>query len=295
MFRVMEGTQTANQQKRYLKTHTDLMQELSRVMQGGDLVTFNDLAELMLFHTQFKNEDIKKLINSSNSSQESKVRLALVHRLLIDDSDTTATNLAKDNEANIRRKSTPAAPSPDNGSLSVSTAAPTSVEPHLAFNYVRTLLKHMRQASKSRCGSLPGGGSSKAAQNIKNLFQSGQQFIQKLGTQSGAYMYPHTKVIDAVLQRAGKGEEKERCEILDTLECKDPKTDQPVCLSSTSFDSAIMFVVGGGNYLEYENIKKWELDEHNAGKYVMYGATELFTGDEFLSQLAHLGQEFPGE
>ena len=107
-------------------------------------------------------------------------------------------------------------------------------------------------------------------------------------------MFPHTKLVDAVLQTPKKSEEQERNAILSELAyCIDPKTNGTVQIGSYDFDSALMFVLGGGNYLEYEDIKSWEAKEQNAGKHVVYGVTELLTGNSFLKQLSHLGQEYP--
>lgn len=54
----------------------------------------------------------------------------------------------------------------------------------------------------------------------------------------------------------------------------------------------IVFVVGGGNYVEYQNI-------HEYGKTkglhrITYGCTEMVTPKQFTDQLTHLGQKFSG-
>ena len=49
-----------------------------------------------------------------------------------------------------------------------------------------------------------------------------------------------------------------------------------------------MFMVGGGNYLEYESLVTWA-QRSQPPKTVMYGATELLNGEAFVAQLAELG------
>ena len=52
---------------------------------------------------------------------------------------------------------------------------------------------------------------------------------------------------------------------------------------------AIVFMIGGGNYLEYESLVTWASRAQPA-KSIVYGATELLTGEAFVEQLAELGR-----
>lgn len=57
-----------------------------------------------------------------------------------------------------------------------------------------------------------------------------------------------------------------------------------------AFQEAIVFVVGGGNYLEYQNLQ--ELATQNNGKRkITYGSTDILSPRQFLSQLATLGED----
>ncbi|KAL6912381.1 hypothetical protein ACP4OV_001186 [Aristida adscensionis] len=56
------------------------------------------------------------------------------------------------------------------------------------------------------------------------------------------------------------------------------------------FREAIVFMIGGGNYIEYRSLM--ELAEGSQpSKHVIYGATEILNGVEFIEQLAELGQK----
>ena len=83
----MEGNQAASEKKRYLKTHSALTTELSEAMLKGELHKFNNTAEEMLYEKKFDNDTIKGLVKGKNSV-EARVRLALLHRLLIDEDDS---------------------------------------------------------------------------------------------------------------------------------------------------------------------------------------------------------------
>ncbi|CAJ0916135.1 unnamed protein product, partial [Mesorhabditis belari] len=49
----------------------------------------------------------------------------------------------------------------------------------------------------------------------------------------------------------------------------------------------ILFVVGGGNYVEYEKLVEWGRDK--GVQRVTYGCTELVSPSQFIEQLSRLG------
>ncbi|GJN20421.1 hypothetical protein PR202_gb07797 [Eleusine coracana subsp. coracana] len=56
------------------------------------------------------------------------------------------------------------------------------------------------------------------------------------------------------------------------------------------FREAIVFMIGGGNYIEYRSLMELE-HRSQPSKHVIYGATEILSGAEFIHQLAELGQK----
>uniref|UniRef100_A0A4W4DYM9 Sec1 family domain-containing protein 1 n=2 Tax=Electrophorus electricus TaxID=8005 RepID=A0A4W4DYM9_ELEEL len=71
-------------------------------------------------------------------------------------------------------------------------------------------------------------------------------------------------------------------EIQDTIHSSIPRNKNP-------FQEAIVFVVGGGNYIEYQNLVDYT--KAKQGKRVMYGCSELFSAAQFMKQLSQLGQK----
>ena len=61
----------------------------------------------------------------------------------------------------------------------------------------------------------------------------------------------------------------------------------------TSAREAIVFMIGGGNYLERERLAQWAA-QCSPRRRVVYGATELLTGEQFCAQLALLGRKSAG-
>lgn len=56
-----------------------------------------------------------------------------------------------------------------------------------------------------------------------------------------------------------------------------------------TYKEAIVFIVGGGNYLEAESLTTWA-SKATPVKKITYGATELLNGEAFARQLAELGR-----
>ncbi|GAA5817701.1 hypothetical protein MFLAVUS_011252 [Mucor flavus] len=57
-----------------------------------------------------------------------------------------------------------------------------------------------------------------------------------------------------------------------------------------TFQEAIVFVVGGGNYVEYQNLQELATQNNNKRK-ITYGSTDILSPHQFLDQLATLGKE----
>jgi len=56
------------------------------------------------------------------------------------------------------------------------------------------------------------------------------------------------------------------------------------------FKEAIVFMIGGGNYLEYGGLQEFAQRQQPI-KTIIYGATDVLSGREFLEQLAVLGRK----
>lgn len=56
------------------------------------------------------------------------------------------------------------------------------------------------------------------------------------------------------------------------------------------YQEALVFVVGGGNYLEYQNLTEWLTAPNRPAKLIIYGSTDIVTAREFLAEAAELGR-----
>lgn len=55
-----------------------------------------------------------------------------------------------------------------------------------------------------------------------------------------------------------------------------------------TYNKSLVFVVGGGNFFEYQNLQEWAHQQENNKKNVMYGSTALITPNDFLKELCEL-------
>lgn len=105
--------------------------------------------------------------------------------------------------------------------------------------------------------------------------------------------YYVTRVVDAITEL-----KYDKLGIADYLYL-DPKFQPNSAPRKNSpFREAVVFMVGGGNYVEYQNLKDYankastnttEVNPLSIGKKIIYGTTEMLNGTQFMNQLAQLG------
>jgi len=99
---------------------------------------------------------------------------------------------------------------------------------------------------------------------------------------------PITKIVDSLLEVGYNSSDNEEYLYYDP---KSVKGSDPSKIPNNrmQFQDAIVFVVGGGNYNEYQNLLEYA-NRQNPPKNITYGTTELLTAQEFIDQLNTLGQ-----
>uniref|UniRef100_A0A674A7U1 Sec1 family domain-containing protein 1 n=2 Tax=Salmo trutta TaxID=8032 RepID=A0A674A7U1_SALTR len=92
---------------------------------------------------------------------------------------------------------------------------------------------------------------------------------------------PVTRILDNLMEMKSNPE-------TDDYRYFDPKMLRGSERSRLLFQ-AVVFVVGGGNYIEYQNLVDYT--KAKPGKRVLYGCSELFNAGQFIKQLSSLGQK----
>ncbi|KAL7237273.1 hypothetical protein ACSBR2_003542 [Camellia fascicularis] len=154
-----------------------------------------------------------------------------------------------------------------------------------AFQYVKKIkslnvsLANASSASRSNivdwAERLYGQSISAVTAGVKNLLSSDHQLAL-------------TRTVEALMEGKPNPE-------IDSYLVFDPRAPKSSSGSSGShlkgpFKEAIVFMIGGGNYVEYGSLQELAHSQLPV-KHVIYGTTEILTGSEFVEQLAILGMK----
>ncbi|GAB6021737.1 Sec1 domain containing protein 1 [Chamberlinius hualienensis] len=154
-----------------------------------------------------------------------------------------------------------------------------------------------------------GGGSTRTINMFSKLMSQGSQFVME-GVKNlvvKKHNLPVTRIADALMELKSTQE-------TDDYRYFDPKVLRDVYVyfltflwfatlivlvfrgniprSRYPFQEAVVFVVGGGNYIEYQNLVDYAKSKTGATqRRVIYGSTELLNASQFLEQLSKLGSD----
>uniref|UniRef100_UPI00358E54C0 sec1 family domain-containing protein 1 n=1 Tax=Myxine glutinosa TaxID=7769 RepID=UPI00358E54C0 len=153
------------------------------------------------------------------------------------------------------------------------------------FRYIRRWKSlSQKAAAPSTCG---GGGTSTIGM-FSRLVNTGSQFVME-GVKNlvlKKHKLPITYLLDNLMEMKN-GPETENFRYFD------PKlihgNEPNISRAKTPFQEAVVMVVGGGTYTEYQNVV--EYGRSKPGRRVVYGCSDLVTSEQFLAQLARLGAD----
>nr|XP_018913157.1 PREDICTED: protein sly1 homolog [Bemisia tabaci] len=140
------------------------------------------------------------------------------------------------------------------------------------------------------------GGGTKTVSMFSKLVSQGSSFVME-GVKNlviKRHNLPVTRIVDEIMEgREADGQYR----YFDPKQLR-PVNDPPRS-NLSQFTQAIVFIVGGGNYIEYQNLidyakGKWSTNPSSgisSSKKVIYGASTLDNAKQFLKQLSTLGQE----
>ncbi|XP_055815445.1 SEC1 family transport protein SLY1 [Solanum dulcamara] len=167
----------------------------------------------------------------------------------------------------------------------IETALRESEVDTTAFQYVKKIkslnisLASTNSASRSNivdwAEKLYGQSISAVTAGVKNLLSSDHQLAL-------------SRTVEALMEGKPNPE-------IDSYIIFDPRAPKSSSGMSSShlkgpFKEAIVFMIGGGNYVEYGSLQELA-NRQQSVKHVIYGTTEILTGGEFIEQLALLGQK----
>lgn len=137
------------------------------------------------------------------------------------------------------------------------------------------------------------GGGTKTVNMFSKLMSQGSQFVME-GVKNlvlKEHKLPITKIVDSIMD----GNPKASPDIVDYCYLDPKATKDTNDAQRKTFREAIVFVVGGGNYSEYQNLvdycqsKSKNISSSAGTRHIVYGSTDLVNASQFLDQLQSLG------
>ncbi|KAK0060437.1 sec1 family domain-containing protein 1 [Biomphalaria pfeifferi] len=158
-----------------------------------------------------------------------------------------------------------------------------------AVQYVRRWKSYSKlQAPASQ---YTGGGISSTSM-FSGLLSKGSQFVME-GVKNlvvKGHNLPATRIVDALMDLKSLPD-SEDFRYFDPKLLRADATSVP--RNKTPFQEAYVFIVGGGNYIEFQNLLDYVKSKSTPSmpKKIVYGCSDLVNASQFLKQLSHLGQE----
>lgn len=254
-----------------LEMHTQILKAIMKVVLERDPPTFGSAEEEILSGNGNKSKilGILKDITKQKECYEDKLRLAAVYICNENTSMSDVEEIMKCMEevsSNL-------------------TAEQRGTD--LSIDCLR-FLKEMKSITMSQDSSMSNLNNN--TRGVSSFLNTASGLLSMATAQVKHYLpssknYTTTQLVDDIINRKGSGSS------CDGYLFYDPKVNDirgvSDYLKGTTFDNVIVFVVGGGCYCEYENLKNYAKSSRSK-KNIIYGCTELVNSREFLKELGDL-------
>lgn len=248
------------ERKKSIDMHTNIATALLAQIKERKLDTFYEMEDKMITKSSLDKSVLDILSDPTAGHAEDKMRLFIIYYILSQDMS----------EADL---------------VQYTSALESSGADTAPIAYLKSWKAYTKMATNPRAQWLGGTGTSTSMSTVfSQLMNTGTKLMNLV---VGTKNLPVTRVVDQLMeQKASKDTEDYRY--------FDPKllrvTDSSLMpRSRTSFQEAYVFMVGGGNYIEYQNLQDYCRRQQNA-KRVTYGTSQLMNAQQFLAQLSELGR-----
>lgn len=176
-----------------------------------------------------------------------------------------------------------------------------------SFNYILKFKEHSKLANLSTLNETSNNFTNQASQMNSSALLSGlssklygltegkiSEGLTSIATRIKSFipekkLLPITTIVEAIMDPINASQQS--VQLTDEYVYLDPKSrgghSKPP--KRQSYQESLVFVVGGGNYLEYQNLQEWANDPNKAHRKVIYGSTEITSASEFLEECGVLG------
>ncbi|KAJ2950086.1 hypothetical protein O0L34_g11427 [Tuta absoluta] len=252
------------EKKRLIDMHTTIATAILNAIKSRRLDSFFELEEkIMSKSTAVESKTVLDLISDpSAGTPEDKMRLFIIYYLC---SGQLAEDEYKKFEAAL-------------------TSAECDVKP---MAYMKRWKGFTKMSSQYE------GGGTKTVSMFSKLVSQGSSFVME-GVKNlvvKKHKLPVSRAVESALGGAGEGASE--LTWLDPRMARADGAARARVAKTTPPTDAVVFVVGGGNYIEYHNLIDFAKQQAAGGttRKIIYGATTLPNAGQFLKQLSLLGEE----
>lgn len=260
------------EKKRLIDMHTTIATALLNSIKSRRLDTLFELEEKIMAKASLDRPIMEIISDPDTGTQDDKMRLFIIYYIL--SHSITEAEFEKYSQALEN--------------------AGCDLKP---LNYIKRWKAYAKMASSTN--QYVGGGT-KTVSMFSKLVSQGSSFVME-GVKNlvvKRHNLPVTRIVDELMEMKGGGLTAggEEYRYLDPKQLR-PTDGSQIPRGRAPFTEAFVFIVGGGNYIEYQNLVDYCKSKSggNVGgpgsKKVVYGASTLNNARQFLKQLSLLGQE----
>ncbi|XP_012346577.1 protein sly1 homolog [Apis florea] len=248
--------------KRLIDMHTSIATGILNFIKSRRLDTFFELEEKIMSKQTLDRSVIETISDPDCGTPEDKLRLAIIYYICTNMSDNDYSKLES----------------------ALSTAG-CDLNPLI---YIKRLRSYTRIAEIQN--NYEGGGT-KTVSMFSKLMNQGSSFVME-GVKNlvvKKHNLPVTKIVDELMESKQSSQTDDYC----YLDPKQLKHTEQMPKNRPTFQDVIVFIVGGGNYIEYQNLVDYVKQKSGTGvnKRITYGSTTFINAKQLLKQLSLLGQE----
>lgn len=252
------------EKKRLIDMHTSIATVILNGIKSRKLDTFFEMEEKIMSKAQGLEKGLIEILSDPEAGTlDDKLRLYIIYYICLN----------HNSESELKRIET------------ILAEAGCDLD---AVNYI----KRWKGYSKITSGlNQYEGAGTKTVNMFSKLVSQGSNFVME-GVKNlvvKRHNLPVTRIVDHLMEFKNSSETEEY-HYLDPKQLK--LTEIP--RGRSPFQDAIVFIIGGGNYIEYQNLVDYAKQKTASGgsvKRITYGATTLNNAKQFLIQLSHLGKE----
>jgi len=256
------------EKKRLIDMHTSLATAILDCIKKRKLDVYFELEEKIMSGTVIDKSSIIEMISDPDGTPTDKLRFFFIYFLT-----NTLTDVELDQFCSLLQKA------------GCQTTALAYMKRWKSFAMIGSKNFDFNQGQ--------GMATTKSVSMFSKLMEKSSNFVME-GVKNlvvKKHDLPVTKIVDDMMeQKSGKYNDEYRY-----LDSKILRGGDSIPRIKTTFNDAIVFVVGGGNYIEYQNLTDYVKAKNAVGtvtaRRVVYGCTQLCTPSGFLHDLEKLGSE----